>query len=157
MDRADPKGTEQAVRPDAHKKLETLRAEWLGCTRCELGVRRQAYDGEFVFGEGVRRGIMFIGEGPGEKEELSGRPFVGPSGRLLRHILKKLGVVDVYITNLVTCRSCAVAQTADGEPIFVPGRGGAPPTPRWQDQPPSPAHWRTVSYTHLTLPTICSV
>jgi len=128
--------------PDARKKLEVLRAEWQGCTACELGVRRETYHGEFVFGEGVRRGIMFIGEGPGEKEELSGRPFVGPSGRLLRTALQKLRFSNFYITNLVTCRSCAQATTADGEPIFLPGRHGRPPEPRWQDEAPLPAYWK---------------
>jgi uracil-DNA glycosylase len=142
MERTGAEGSREVVRPDARKRLETLRAEWKNCTACELGVRRQTYDGEFVFGEGVRRGIMFIGEGPGEKEELSGQPFVGPSGRLLRHILKRLGVTDAYITNLVTCRSCAQAQTADGEPIFTTPRRSGVPVPRWQDQPPSPAHFR---------------
>lgn len=128
---------------DTRKKLEVLKAEWKGCTACELGVRRQTYEGEFVFGEGVRRGIMFIGEGPGEKEELAGRPFVGPSGQLLRTILKKLGFTDFYITNLVTCRSCAQAKTSDGEPVFIPSRRGGPPRPRWQDEPPLPAYWKS--------------
>lgn len=128
--------------PDARKKLEVLKAEWKGCTACELGVRRETYDGEFVFGEGVRRGIMFIGEGPGEKEEVSGRPFVGPAGLLVRMILQKLGFSDYYLTNLVTCRSCAQAKTADGELIFLPARRGRPREPRWQDESPLPAYWR---------------
>ena len=127
---------------DARRKLEVLRAEWKGCTKCELGVRRETYNGMFVFGEGQKRGIMFIGEGPGEKEELSGRPFVGPSGSLLRHILEKLRIHDFYITNLVTCRSCAQARTTDGEPVFIPGRRGKPPEPRWADEPPIPANWK---------------
>lgn len=126
---------------DSRKKLAVLKAEWQGCTKCELGQRRQTYEGQFVFGEGVRRGIMFIGEGPGEKEELFGRPFVGPSGQLLRHILQKLKVTDHYITNLVTCRSCAQAKTSEGEPIFINKRKG-PPVPRWQDEPPIPANWK---------------
>lgn len=136
------KASEPIVRPDANKRLEVLRSEWKDCVRCELGVRRQTYDGAFVFGEGVRRGIMFIGEGPGEKEELSGRPFVGPSGGLLRGLIQKLGLADFYISNLVACRSCAQAQTADGEPVFIPGKRGGPPKPRWADQPPIPEAWR---------------
>jgi uracil-DNA glycosylase len=127
---------------DARRKLEVLRAEWEGCTKCELGVRRELYKGRFVFGEGTKRGIMFIGEGPGQKEELLGRPFMGPSGLLLRHILGKLKITDFYISNLVTCRSCSQAKTSDGEPIFFPGHRGRPPEPRWTDEPPLPPYWK---------------
>jgi DNA polymerase len=127
---------------DARKRLEVLRAEWQGCTACELGVRRNVYGGSFVPGEGTRRGIMFIGEGPGEREEQLGRPFAGPSGLLLRVILRTLKFTDYYIANLVTCRSCSQAKTSDGEPIFIQGRNGEPPRPRWQDEPPLPAYWK---------------
>jgi uracil-DNA glycosylase len=52
--------------------------------------------------------IMFIGEAPGQEEDLQGRPFVGRSGKLLTHVLKKLGIDEakdpVFITNIVKCR-----------------------------------------------------
>jgi DNA polymerase len=60
-----------------------------------------------VFGEGDRRSrLMFIGEGPGENEDETGRPFVGRAGQLLTKILSSVGIdrKDVYITNVVKCR-----------------------------------------------------
>ena len=50
--------------------------------------------------------MLFIGEGPGREEDLSGRPFVGRSGKLLDKILASisLGREDIYITNIVKCR-----------------------------------------------------
>lgn len=58
-------------------------------------------------GEGNPRAeLMFIGEGPGEEEDMQGRPFVGRSGKLLTEALEKAGIrrEDVYITNVVKCR-----------------------------------------------------
>ena len=103
------------VVPDYKKSLSDLRAEWEGCTRCELGRRRNEVGGHFVFGEGRPRGILFIGEGPGKEEEARGAPFIGPSGNLLRTVLKKLGLTHVYITNTVTCRSCHLAYDTEGK------------------------------------------
>ena len=49
---------------------------------------------------------MFVGEGPGEQEDLSGRPFVGRAGKLLDKMIAAIGLSrdDVYITNIVKCR-----------------------------------------------------
>lgn len=54
----------------------------------------------------MRPGIMFIGEGPGEQEDLQGRPFVGPAGILLTKMIQAIGLErrDVYIANIVKCR-----------------------------------------------------
>ncbi len=75
-----------------------------GCTRCGLSASRT----QTVFGEGdVDAPIMFIGEGPGENEDLSGRPFVGRAGELLdRMITNGMGLRrdQVYICNIVKCR-----------------------------------------------------
>lgn len=60
-----------------------------------------------VFGEGDPRAeLMFVGEGPGEVEDQTGRPFVGPAGQLLTQILASVGIdrKEVYITNVVKCR-----------------------------------------------------
>jgi len=60
-----------------------------------------------VFGEGhPRAAVMLVGEGPGEVEDDTGRPFVGPAGQLLTDILKSVHIAreDVYITNVVKCR-----------------------------------------------------
>ena len=50
--------------------------------------------------------IMFIGEGPGQQEDLQGQPFVGPAGQLLDKMLSAIGLTvnDVYIANIVKCR-----------------------------------------------------
>lgn len=129
------------MRPDARKTLQVLREEWESCTKCTLGVQRETTNGSFVFGEGARRGIMFIGEGPGREEEEFGRPFIGPSGDLLRKILTGLGFTDHYITNLVACRSCEHRLDENQLPMFRRARGGRPPEPWMQDTPPKPTEW----------------
>ena len=59
---------------------ERLRATALGCTRCPLAAGRT----QVVFGVGDPwAGLLFVGEGPGREEDLTGEPFVGRSGRLL--------------------------------------------------------------------------
>jgi uracil-DNA glycosylase family 4 len=60
-----------------------------------------------VFGEGNPHAeLLFIGEGPGEKEDLSGRPFVGPAGQKLDEMIRAMGLrrEQVYIANIVKCR-----------------------------------------------------
>lgn len=74
-----------------------------GCTRCRLHETRT----NTVFGEGNPAArIFFIGEGPGENEDLSGRPFVGRAGDLLNKMIAGMGLTrqDVYIANIVKCR-----------------------------------------------------
>lgn len=83
--------------------VEDLPAKAAGCLRCDLGKSRRS----IVFGEGnPRAGLMLIGEAPGEKEDESGRPFVGPAGRILNKILDEVGIRrdDIYITGVVKCR-----------------------------------------------------
>jgi DNA polymerase len=60
-----------------------------------------------VFGEGAEQArLMFVGEGPGEVEDTTGRPFVGPAGQKLDEVMNSVGLrrEDVYITNIVKCR-----------------------------------------------------
>jgi uracil-DNA glycosylase family 4 len=74
-----------------------------GCMNCPLGATRT----NFVFGAGnPDADIMFVGEAPGEKEDLEGMPFVGRSGKLLTDILKAIDLTreDVYIANILKCR-----------------------------------------------------
>lgn len=123
--------------PDARKNLVTLNEEWEKCRACELGVRREATGGNFVVGEGVRRGVMFVGEGPGENEEIQGRPFIGKSGTILRRVIDKLGLKEYYITNIVGCRSCSQLVDGQGQLRFRV-RKGQPPLPIWKDEPPLP-------------------
>lgn len=83
--------------------LEELAAEIRVCPQCRLcETRTHAVPGE---GSATAR-IMFIGEGPGEKEDQAGRPFVGPAGQLLDKLLERAGIArsDVFITNIVKCR-----------------------------------------------------
>ena len=74
------------------------------CGLCPLHSTRT----NLVFGEGVpHRGVMIIGEGPGEEEDLHGRPFIGRAGKLLDIMLDSAGFTgkaNVYITNIVKCR-----------------------------------------------------
>lgn len=73
------------------------------CTRCRLHQTRN----QMVFGVGPRDAdILFVGEGPGQQEDLQGEPFVGPAGRLLDEILNiiDLGRHNCYIANVVKCR-----------------------------------------------------
>lgn len=74
-----------------------------GCTRCRLCQTRT----HTVFGEGDPDAkIFFIGEGPGENEDLSGRPFVGKAGQLLDKMINAMGLKreQVFIANIVKCR-----------------------------------------------------
>lgn len=79
---------------------EALREDAMGCTRCHF--YRDAT--QTVFGEGpVGAGMMFVGEQPGDQEDLSGRPFVGPAGQMFDRALGEAGVdrARVYVTNAV--------------------------------------------------------
>ncbi len=85
------------------ERWETLKTECAGCHRCELGNTRT----NLVFGVGNESAdIMFIGEGPGEQEDLQGVPFVGPAGKLLDDMMEIIGLdrKKVYIANIVKCR-----------------------------------------------------
>jgi uracil-DNA glycosylase len=80
--------------------LASLREAAAACQACDLWKRGT----QTVFGEGARRAAaMFIGEQPGNEEDLAGRPFVGPAGRLLDRALEEAGVERsrTYVTNVV--------------------------------------------------------
>lgn len=84
----------------ARPTLPKLRVVAQKCRGCELWKRGT----QTVFGEGPRAArILFVGEQPGDKEDLAGRPFVGPAGRLLDEALDEAGIdrSDVYVTNAV--------------------------------------------------------
>jgi len=73
------------------------------CARCGLSEKRR----NVVIGVGDRNAkIMFVGEGPGEQEDIKGEPFVGAAGQLLDKMLKSVGLDRsvVYIANIVKCR-----------------------------------------------------
>lgn len=83
--------------------LELLSAQAQTCTACGLAATRT----HVVFGEGNPDSkLMIIGEGPGEEEDKTGRPFVGRAGQLLDRILEAAGIAreSIYIGNIVKCR-----------------------------------------------------
>jgi DNA polymerase len=83
-----------------HPTLEKLRASARSCKACDLWLRGT----QTVFGEGARHAkVMFVGEQPGDKEDLEGKPFVGPAGALLDKALIEAGIdrKQTYVTNAV--------------------------------------------------------
>jgi uracil-DNA glycosylase len=83
--------------------LALIADEIRGCTRCTLAARRT----RTVPGEGnPLSDVLLVGEGPGAREDATGRPFVGPAGHLLDDLLASIGWArgDVFITNVVKCR-----------------------------------------------------
>jgi DNA polymerase len=98
--------TDDTVQPSAaglipnEPKLEELRDAAAECTACPL--YRNAT--QTVFGEGPEQArVMFVGEQPGDSEDLAGHPFVGPAGKLLDRCMKEAGIdrSRAYVTNAV--------------------------------------------------------
>jgi uracil-DNA glycosylase len=91
----EPMGTEA--------ELAEVAGEVRGCQRCALARGRTMA----VPGEGNPfSDVLLVGEGPGGREDATGRPFVGPAGQLLTELLRSIGWErgDVFITNVVKCR-----------------------------------------------------
>jgi len=87
-------------RSNARAAWEALLKDARACTRCEL----YKFGTQTVFGEGpLDASILFVGEQPGDQEDLAGRPFVGPAGQLFDAALEKAGIdrSQVYVTNAV--------------------------------------------------------
>jgi DNA polymerase len=80
--------------------IEALREAAAGCKACELWAKGT----QTVFGEGKENApLMMVGEQPGDREDIEGRPFVGPAGRILDEALEAAGIprANVYLTNAV--------------------------------------------------------
>jgi uracil-DNA glycosylase len=104
--------------------LSDLRSKALVCTSCSLHEKRT----NVVFGEGSPQSpLVLVGEGPGDQEDKTGRPFVGRAGQLLDKALAEAGLSreDVYICNTVKCRA---ADWSTGKPQ------NRPPTPEETSQ-----------------------
>jgi len=89
--------------PGGPAALARIAEEVSGCTRCALAAGRT----RTVPGEGnPRSDVLLVGEGPGAREDATGRPFVGAAGELLAELLSAIGWqrTDVFITNVVKCR-----------------------------------------------------
>ena len=87
-----------------YENFTELRKDCFACKKCALGSTRT----NLVFGVGNETAdILFVGEGPGENEDLQGEPFVGKAGKLLDKYLEVIGLdrnKNVYIANIVKCR-----------------------------------------------------
>lgn len=108
------------IMEDAVARLEPVREQALACPRCDLALTRR----HVVFGEGNPNSpLVLIGEGPGETEDATGRPFVGRAGQLLDKALAENGMTrqHVYICNVIKCRACSIE---DGR------ASNRPPTPQ---------------------------
>lgn len=87
-----------------YESFEELRNDCMDCHRCPLGDTRT----KLVFGVGKPDAeVLFIGEGPGQNEDLQGEPFVGRGGQLLDKFLQSIDLSrerNIYIANMVKCR-----------------------------------------------------
>lgn len=95
----DGDDTAAALIPE-RPSLEKLHEAAAGCKACPLWEQAT----QTVFGEGTAHAdVVFVGEQPGDREDLEGRPFVGPAGRLLDEALEEAGIdrSQVYLTNVV--------------------------------------------------------
>jgi DNA polymerase len=96
--------------------MAALRTAVLPCSKCQLHKGAN----QVVFGEGNPNArVLFVGEAPGEAEDDTGRPFVGPSGKLLDKIIEKaMGMrrEDVFIANVNKCRP---PENRDPEPLEI--------------------------------------
>ncbi len=106
--------TSQTFQPDGHQweDLNQLHQVAKTCQACPLAERRN----NVVFGEGNPQSpLVLVGEGPGDNEDKTGRPFVGRAGQLLDQALaaNNLDRTHVYITNTVKCRA---ADWSSGKP-----------------------------------------
>lgn len=102
--RAHTRKPAQAHTPSADSEtLADIQADLQDCQRCKLAAGRT----NLVFGDGSAQArLVFVGEGPGQDEDLQGIPFVGRAGKLLTRIIEAMGLQrsDVYICNIVKCR-----------------------------------------------------
>jgi uracil-DNA glycosylase family 4 len=93
----------EVMRTESRDSIEEVSSEVLICRKCRLCETRK----KAVPGEGSKSArVVFVGEAPGEQEDLQGRPFVGAAGKLLTELLQSINLrrEDVYITNTVKCR-----------------------------------------------------
>ena len=98
------RAVESAEKQEDMISLNELKKEVSTCQQCSLSKTRT----NVVFGEGSDKAdLVFVGEAPGEDEDIMGRPFVGKAGQLLTKIIEngmKIKRSDVYICNILKCR-----------------------------------------------------
>ncbi len=91
------------LNPQNAKTLDSLHLRIKDCDRCPLCLERKT----IVFGQGnIKADLMFIGEAPGQEEDVSGLAFVGKAGKLLTQVIQSIGInrEAVYIGNVIKCR-----------------------------------------------------
>jgi uracil-DNA glycosylase len=95
-----PASPAETLAQDGITSLEALKAATMRCRECPIGeIATQS-----VVGEGAAKArLMLVGEQPGDQEDLQGRPFVGPAGRLLAKALEEVGIArtQVFVSNAV--------------------------------------------------------
>ena len=99
--------TEELIERSKTERLAEVAAKASVCVACGLSKMRT----NVVFGEGNPEApLVLIGEGPGQNEDKTGRPFVGRSGVLLDECLKENGITrkHIYICNVIRCRACSI-------------------------------------------------
>src|SRR5690349_2681257 len=97
--------TNQGAGETKTERLAVVAAAASVCVACGLAKTRT----HVVFGEGNPEApLMLIGEGPGQNEDATGRPFVGRSGVLLDECLRENGITrkHIYLANVIRCRAC---------------------------------------------------
>ena len=124
-----------------NSSLENLKSKILNVNNCDLKKNAK----QIVFSDGdFNSSVMIVGEGPGQKEDEIGKPFVGDAGQLLNKMLNAINIKreSVYITNVVNYR---------------PPNNRKPEAAEINRYSEFLREHVSVSYTHLTLPTIYSV
>lgn len=94
------RASKSEAHPPDSRSLKILATASKGCTACEL----YRCGTQTVFGEGKKTArLLIVGEQPGDQEDLEGRPFIGPAGKLLDEVLDRAGIprTEVYVTNAV--------------------------------------------------------
>jgi len=92
------------------RQMQEIKERTLACTDCRLSETRT----KVVFGEGNPQAkLVLVGEGPGDNEDKTGRPFVGRAGRLLEEVLTEIGLQreELWIANVIKCRACIVDES----------------------------------------------
>jgi uracil-DNA glycosylase len=95
-----PASPAETLAQDGITSLEALKAATMRCRECPIG----EFATQSVVGEGAAKArLMLVGEQPGDQEDLQGRPFVGPAGRLLAKALEEVGIArtQVFVSNAV--------------------------------------------------------
>ena len=98
--RKDDEEYARPAQPPDTSSLATMREAAAHCTACRLYKRAT----QTVFGEGLKRAVMMlVGEQPGDYEDVAGKPFVGPAGKIMDRALEEAGIdrSQVYVTNAV--------------------------------------------------------